>query len=144
MKINLKRAGERKVLPTGDYIFTVDIAKEGESKKGQPKLHLELLCDDDEHPEYKGVRVFNDISLQEQSWFRVVELASACLGELEAENEEGDFELDTEALAGSQVAAHVEVDDSYDSVPRNKVTRYMAVDELFAPEPGEDKAEDKE
>jgi len=95
VKINLKRA-ERKVLPEGDYLLNIVKAEQREGRTSKaPTLHLEFLPDEETHPEYSSVRLYQDMSLQEQSWFRVVELCKAALGDL-SEDKEGDFEIEAE------------------------------------------------
>ena len=138
VKINLKKA-ERKVLPEADYILLIDKSEQRKAKTeaGHPTLHLEYLVDPDTHPEFAGVRLFSDMSLQEQSWFRVVEILAAATGELVPLNEEGDFEFEPDDLVGSKVAAVVTVDDSYDGVPRNRVGTVYSVDQYGEGEPGE-------
>ena len=129
VKINLKRA-ERKVAPAGDYLCNIVVA-EVRPSKSDPKsnnLHLELTVDEAAHPEMAGVRLYDERSLKEQSWFRVVELLEATKGgNLDADNEEGDLEFDEEALVGEVVGCGVSVDDTYDPEnPRNRVDYYFA------------------
>ena len=140
VKINLKRA-ERKVLPEGDYLTSIAVCEQRQAKvSGNPNLHLDLLVDEDTHPEFAGVRVFTDLSLLEQSWFRTVELLEAVKGEsLEAENEEGDMDFEPEDMIGQAVGVHVMVDDTYDQVPRNKITQFFPVAEYGV---GEEAAEE--
>lgn len=135
VRINLK-AAERKVLPDDDYLFSIALAEQRQAKAtGNPNLHLELTVDPDTHPEYGGVRVFIDLSLLEQSWFRTVELLEAVRGEaLVADDEEGNLDFEPEDLMGHAVGAHVVVDDSFDGIPRNKVTQFFPVAEYAAPE----------
>lgn len=138
VRINLKRA-ERKVLPEDDYLFSIAVCEQRQAKAtGNPNLHLELVTDPDTHPEFGGVKVFIDLSLLEQSWFRTVEFLEAVKGEsLEAEDEEGNMEFEPEDLVAKPVGAHVVVDDSYDGVPRNKITQFFPVAE-FGAEPEEE------
>jgi len=143
VKINLKRA-ERKVLPEADYLLNIVKAEQREGKASkEPTLHLELLPDEETHPEYSSVRLYQDMSLQEQSWFRVVELCQAALGNLE-EDKDGDFEFEAEQLIGSQIAAQVIVDDTYDGTPRNKLNSvYSPSDFELGEESGEEPAEEE-
>ena len=131
VRINLKKA-ERKVLPDDDYLFSVAVCEQRPAKvSGNPNLHLELLVDEETHPEFANARVFTDLSLLEQSWFRTVELLEAVRGEsLTAEDEEGNMEFEPEDLIGQMVGARVTVDDQYDGIPRNKVTQFFAVAEF--------------
>jgi len=138
VKINLQRAA-RKVAPEDDYICLVDVCQEGVSKANDPKLHLEYLIDPDTHPEYAGVRIWSDMSLKEKSWFRIVELAGAVLGELQPENEEGDFEFEPSDFEGQKVAAHISIDEEYDGTPRNKVDFVYNVED-FGAEPEEEES----
>lgn len=131
MRINLTRARQRTVLPEGDYLFDIDVADQRQSKQGNPKLHLEYVLNDEDHEEYKGTRVFDDPSLLEQSWFRVVDIFEAALGELEPEDEEGNIDLDETQLVGCSVAVRVTVDDTFDGVPRNKVVRVFPVSDMY-------------
>ena len=127
VKINLKRA-QRKVLEAGEYKCNIAVAELRKSK-ADPKssnLHLELTVDPEAHPEIGSVRLFDERSLKEQSWFRVVEFLEAVKGELQAENEEGDFEFDEDELVGEPVGVVVEIDDTYDPEnPRNRITAYF-------------------
>ena len=132
IKINLKKA-ERKVAPAGDYLCNIVIA-EIRASKADPEsnnLHLELVPDQDAHPELVGVRLYDERSLKEQSWFRVVELLEAVRGgELKADNEEGDLEFDENGLVGEQVGCVVSVDEDYDPEnPRNRVDAYFTPEE---------------
>jgi len=122
VKINLKRA-ERKVIPEDDYLLNITAAQQRKAKSsGEATLHLDLRVDGETHPDYAESPLYLDLSLQEQSWFRVVELCKAALGELSADDE-GDFEFEPEDLIGSQIAAHVIVSDEYDGTPRNYIDR---------------------
>jgi len=108
--------------------------------KSDPKsnnLHLELVVDEAAHPEMAGVRLYDERSLKEQSWFRVVELLEAVKkGELSADNAEGDLEFDEEALVGESVGCGVSVDDVYDPEnPRNRVDFYFNPEEPVVEEP---------
>ena len=129
VRINLVKA-ERKVLPEGDYQFQIAVCEQRTAKSGNPSLHLELLTDPEVHPEFENVRIFMDLSLLEQSWFRTVELLAAVRGEELVGDEEGDLEFQPEDLVGQMVGAYVIVDDSYDGVARNKVTGFFPVAEF--------------
>jgi len=133
VKLNLNKA-QRKVLNPGDYVVNIAKCEKGESKSKQPKLHLEFTVDGDTHPDVGGQRLFQDMSLQEQTWFRVVELVQAALGEVTADDEEGNFEFEPSDLVGQQVVAVVSVDDSFDNIPRNKVDRVYSIDQYGEPE----------
>lgn len=120
VKINLKRA-EKKILPDGDYLVTVVDCKEGESRSGNPKINVQMVVDEDAHPDFAGVKLYLDVSLQESAWYRVVELYEAAKGTPVPENEDGDFSFDPEDLIGDTMMAIVEIDESFDGNPRNKV-----------------------
>ena len=143
-KINLKRA-ERKVLPAGDYVVNVVVSELRESQADLDKveagdlsedevsqvLHLEFLPDKEIHPEFEGARLFDNRSLKEGSWFRIVELMEAVTGSgLEAENEEGDLDIDEDELVGKRVGVSVIVDEEYDpKSPRNRIEGYFYPEE---------------
>ena len=131
VRINLKKA-ERKVLPAADYLLEIAVSEQTTSKSGNPNLHLELLPDVDQHPEFEGARLFHDMSLLEKSWYRSVELLEAVGGGegLEADNEEGDLEFEPEDFIGKKVGATVVVDDSYDGTARNKITGFFPVSDF--------------
>jgi len=136
VKINLKRA-ERKVAPAGDYLANI-VASEVRESKSDPEssnLHLELTIDAAAHPELEGLKLYDDRSMKEQSWYRIVELMEAVTGKkLEASNEEGDFEFDEETLIGEQVGVALSVDEDYDpDHPRNRVDAYFAAEEAAEP-----------
>ena len=127
VKINLKRA-QRKVLEDGEYKCNILVAEIRPSKSDPTSnnLHLELVPDIEAHPESGGARLFDERSLKEQSWFRVVELLEAIKGELVADNEEGDLEFDEDELVGEAVGVVVSVDEEYDpDNPRNRVEAYF-------------------
>lgn len=144
VRINLKRA-ERKVLPEDDYLFSIAVCEQREAKQTKnPNLHLELIVDEETHPEFGGTKVYVDLSLLEQSWFRTVEFLEAVTGgPIESEDEEGNMEFEPEDQIGQLVGAHVVVDDSYDRVPRNKITQFFPVAE-FNVEAPEVEASEKE
>ena len=130
VKINLKRA-ERKVLPEGDYLCNIAVAEVRPTKdKKSENLHLELTVDGDVHPEFAGVKIYDERSLKEQSWFRVVEMLEAVkripAGEQLPADENGDLEIEEDELVGESVGCSVSVDESYDPEhPRNRVDSYF-------------------
>lgn len=145
IKINLKKA-QRRVAPAGEYLCNCAVAEIRPTKdKKSTNLHLEWTIDEEAHPEFGGIRLYDERSMKEQSWFRIVELLEAMSpeGEVKADNEAGDLEFDEEALVGEQVGCVVEVDEEYDpDNPRNRVNAYFPASEVggeaapeVAPEP---------
>jgi len=128
VKINVERA-RRKVLPEADYVCNIVVCEQAIAKgSGAPKLHIEYTVDPEYHPEFADIRLISDISLQEQSWYRVLELVEAAVGEMEPD-EKGDIEFEPSELVGCQVAVQVWVDDSYNGIPRNRVGAVYPVSE---------------
>ena len=140
VKINLKKA-ERKVLPEGDYLCNIAVAETRPNKAGDSEnLHLELTVDGDVHPEYAGVKLYDERSLKEQSWFRVVEFLEAVKkiapGETLPADEDGDLEFEEDELIGEPVGCSVSVDEDYDPEhPRNRIDSYFNPDEADAEVP---------
>jgi len=134
VKINLKRA-ERKVMPEGDYLCNIAVAEIRPTKdKLSENLHLELTVDSETHPEFAGVRIYDERSLKEQSWFRVVEFLEAVKriapGEQLPADENGDLEFEEDELVGESVGCSVSVDEDYDPEhPRNRVDSYFNPEE---------------
>lgn len=132
VKLNLRKA-ERRVLPETEegYILNINVAQLGESKNGNPKLHIEFLVDEEAHPEFAGVRIYRDFSLLDQSLWTVKDLLNAALGEdnVAEQDEEGNFEFDEDDLVDCQVGAKIMVDDAYDGTPRNVVGQIFPVGE---------------
>jgi len=128
VKINLKKAA-RTVLEEGNYGLNIVVCEQGESQAGKPKIHLEYVPNQEMHPDLGGARLFEEISLQEQAWFRVLALLQAVMGNVEGDDE-GDFEFDPEELIGATIGAYIIVDDSYDGTPRNRVQSVFPVEEL--------------
>jgi len=143
VKINLKRA-ERKVLDAADYLLEITLAEQREAKvSGNQNLHIEAIPDAEMHPEAVGAKLYLDLSLQEQSWYRTVELLEAVNGEpLEAENEDGDLQFEPEELVGKKVGASVVVDNAYDGIDRNKITGFFPVGEFESEQESEQESDE--
>jgi len=127
VKINVKKA-ERKVLEEGAYALRINKVEQRTSKQGNPMLYLELVPDDEYHPEDTNARIFENVSLVEDAWFRVVDYLKAIMTDVPADDE-GDFEFEPEDWAGAVIGANLGI-DSYQGIPRNRVLQVFPVDGL--------------
>ena len=120
VKINVSKA-RRRVLPAGERVLNIDVCKWDKAKSsGEKKVHLELLVDGVQHPDFEDVRLYLDISAGEKSKYRLLELAEAVYGTV-AEDEDGNFDFSPKDYIGGQVSGYVSVSTEFDGTPRNKI-----------------------
>lgn len=133
VKINLARA-ERVIAPDGRYLCTITKCEQRRAKNNNPMIWTEFTPDPEAHPDYSSVRFYMNNSLLEQSWFRVLDLVKAALGDVSPQNDDGDFEFDPAELVSSPVVVDVKVDDTYDGTPRNVVVNVFPPEEMYPEE----------
>ena len=105
-------------VPAGDYSVKVIESSYGTSKRAsQPKWRMVFEVDEGEKA---GSRLWLEHSLQDQALWAVARSIKALTGQ-EISSETGQFGFNPETFVGLRATAVVDIDDSYDGTPRNRV-----------------------